>query len=179
MIHQTIEYIWIVNNEIKKIIVPFREPKYCIEDVPIVNDLKPCALFNDPFHPSFEQTHKLVICNIDTTEDSGLYEILQTYYILDSKRRPLHETSETFILLHEFTQASLYSGLNIVYNRYKGDYKWEIKLGVDTKNALIQHTWIMRYIFIKYANSMGYFLRFEELEDVHDVNTMMENLNIV
>lgn len=174
MIEQTIEYIWIANNEIKKIIVLFKEPKYRIEDFPIVNHLKPCALFNDPFNPSFEQTHKLVLCNIDTTEDS-VYEILQTYYILDSKRKPLPETSETFILLHEITQASLYSGLNVVYNRYKGDYKWETKLDIG-KRTLLQVTWIMRYIFIKYANSMGYFLRFEELEEVH---LMMENLNIV
>ena len=179
MIHQTIEYIWIANNEIKKIIVSFSEPKYVISSVPIVQNLKPCAMFNDQFNPSFEQTHKLVLCNMDDINDGGLFEILQTYYILDSNRNPLTETSETFILLHEFTQACLYSGLNIVYNQYKGDYKWEIKLGIGTKKTLVQHTWIMRYIFIKYANSMGYFLRFEQLEDVNDVNTMMENLNIV
>lgn len=179
MIHQTMEYIWVEHNLIKKIIVSFHEPIYKIEDVPVVNHLKPCALFNDPFNPSFEQTHKLLLCNMDSVEEDNLCEMIQTYYILDSKRMPIQETSESFILLHEFTQASLYAGLNIIYNQYKGDYKWEIKLGVGTKSSLIQHTWIMRYIFIRYANSMGYFLKFEELENETSIDVMMEHLNIV
>lgn len=161
---QTIEYIWIVNNEIKKIIVSLNEAKYRVEELPIVNHLKPCALFNDPFYPSFQPRHKLAICNME-----GLCDTLQSYYILDAKRQFLREPA--FIVLHDCTQACLYAGLSIMYNEYKGD-KWEIKLG---PKSTIAHMWMMRYILIKSANSMGYFLKFDE----NDINTRMENLNIV
>ena len=151
---QTIEYIWIKNNEIKKTIVSLNEPKYTIEELPIVNHLTPCVLFNDPFHPSLQQTHKLVICNIDYS----LCDLGQSYYILGSNRKPLR--GSTFIWLHECTQACVYAGLNIIYNEYKGD-TWEIQLG---PKSTIAHSWIMRYILIKYANSMGYFLKLVETE---------------
>lgn len=151
---QTIEYIWIINHTIKRTIVSLNEPKYRVEELPIVNHLTPHVLFNDPFHPSFQPTHKLAICNMDYR----LCDLVQSYYILDSKRRPLR--GSTFIWLHECTQACLYAGLNIIYNEYKGD-TWEIRLGPKSTNA---HSWIMRYILIKYANSMGYFLKFVETE---------------
>jgi len=179
---QTIEYLWVEHNDLRKITLQFNEPLHNIVSVPEYRMnrfvLKPSCLFNDPFTPSFEQINKLVLCNIEHKPDSGLYEIIQTYYIYDSSNTRLFETNETFILLYEFTQAALYSGLNIVHNTYKGDYKWEIKLGIGTMTTMIQHTWIMIYIFKKYAMERGYKLMFEPYEQINDMNELMKGLSI-